>query len=202
MAVAAIKPRVRLSLRADAEQRLKAGGGALPPSTSSVSADALATLYQLINDPQRAGDVLKLLHELQVHQVELDLQFAQLEANEQELTDTVDRYQAFYDSAPVAYLAVAFDGHIIEANIAAGKLLGVEPHECAGHRLDSFLAEDSAGTLIWLLTKLRAGRDDGAGASCEVRPANSGTDTSPWRIAANVSPGGEAVLLVISAANP
>lgn len=200
MAVSKIGSRVGQSVRADAEQRLK-DGSALPDGISSVSADALATLYQLANDPQRAGDALKLLHELRVHQVELDLQFAQLEANERELADTLARYKAFYDCAPVGYFAVAFDGHIIEGNLAAARLLGVELHEFAGRRLDSFLAEDNAGVLIGMLTKLRAGGADGAGASCEVRPANSGSGARALRIAANVSPGGEAVLLVVSEDN-
>jgi PAS domain S-box-containing protein len=181
-------------LRADAEQRLKAGD-ALPASAGTVGADALASLYELVNNPRRAGDVLKLLHELQVYQVELDLQFAQLEANERELSQALARYKAFYDCAPVGYLAVAFDGHVIESNLAAARLLGVEPFELDGHRLDSFLAKDSAGTLMGLLTKLRA---NGAGASCEVRPANSDGGARTWRISANVFPGGEAVLLVVS----
>jgi PAS domain S-box-containing protein len=200
MANSSIAPTAHERLRADAEQRLKAGI-ALPASTGSVSADALASLYQLVNDPRRAGDVLKLLHELQVHQVELDLQFAQLEANERELSETLARYKTFYDCAPVGYFAVAFDGHVIEGNLAAAKLLGVEAHEFNGHRLDSFLAEDSAGALIGLLTQLRAGGANGAGASCEVRPSNSDGGTRTWRISANVFPNGEAVLLVVSEEN-
>jgi PAS domain S-box-containing protein len=194
-----VSPRVRQSLRADAERRLKArsAGEPLPPSTSLVSVDALASLYQMANEPQRAGDVLKLLHELQVHQVELDLQFAQLEANERELAQALARYRAFYSSAPVVYFVVAFDGHIIEGNLAAAKLLGVEPQQFDGRRLDSFLAADSAGALIGLLTRLRAGVDNADGASCEVRPANSGNGARAWRISANVFPGGEAGLLVV-----
>lgn len=196
MATSPIEPRVRQSLRSEAEQRLKARD-MLPPSTSSVSADALATLYGLVNDPHRAGDVLKLLHELQVHQVELDLQFAQLEANERELAETLARYKACYDFAPIGYFTVAFDGHIIEGNLAAARLLGVEPHQFNGHRLDSFLAADSAGTLIGLLTKLRGGGDSFAGASCVVRPANRDGSGCTWRICADAFPGGEAVLLMV-----
>lgn len=196
MATSTIEPRVRESLRSEAEQRLRVRN-ALPSSTSSISADALATLYRLVNDPHHAGDVLKLLHEIQVHQVELDLQFAQLEANERELAETLAHYKAFYDCAPVAYLAVAFDGHIIEGNLAAAKLLGVEPYESDGRRLDSFLADHSAGALIGLLAKMRAGGDSGAGASCDVRPARSDGGTCTWRISANVFPSGEAVLLVV-----
>lgn len=195
-----VKPRSRQSLRAEAEQRLKSRSG-LPPSSSSASSDALATLYHLVGDPSRAGDVLKLLHELQVHQVELDLQFHQLEANELELSKALARYQTFYDCAPVGYLAVGFDGHIIEGNLAAAKLLGVEPYQFDGRRLDSFLSQDCAGTLIELLNKLHAGRAKGAQASCEVRPATSNGGARSWRIAANVVSGGEAVLLVISEHN-
>lgn len=191
MSISKLEPRIRQSLRAVAEDRLKVG--AAPGSTSTwVSADALASLHQLVSEPGRAADALKLLHELQVHQVELDLQFEQLEGNERELADNVARYKTLYDYAPVAYLAVGFDGQIIEGNLAAAGLFGVEQYELDGRRLDSFLAEDSAGALIGLLAKLRAGDPQ---ASCEVRPAANGAGA--WRLAANASPGGAAVLLVV-----
>lgn len=185
-----VEPRARQSLRADAENRLKVGAAPVAASTW-VSADALASLHHLVSEPGRAADALKLLHELQVHQVELDLQFEQLQGNERELADTVARYKTFFDHAPVGYLAVGFDGHIMEGNLAAARLLGVEPYAFDCRRLDSFLAADSAGALMGMLVKLRAGQDK---ACCEVR---AGDGVGAWRMVANVSPGGSAVLLVL-----
>ena len=67
-------------LRQAAEDSLKQG--TTPPTKGwSISADALALLYRLASNPDSAGDALKLLHELQAHQVELDLQHEQLKAN-------------------------------------------------------------------------------------------------------------------------
>lgn len=181
-------------LRREAELKLREGKAPLTNS-GGLSADALELLHRLAVEPQSAGDALKLLHELQTHQVELDLQHEQLKANEHEFAQELDRYKALFDFAPVGYFVVSRDGLITEANLASARFLGVEPDEFAGRPLANFLTPGSRLALLGLLKKLR---DDGANASCEVQTGDGADGSRPLRIAANMAPGGEAILMIIS----
>ena len=181
-------------LRLAAERKLREGSAPLTHSTG-VSADALELLHRLAVGPDSAGDALKLLHELQTHQVELDLQYEQLKANELEFAQELDRYKALFDFAPVGYLVVSREGLIIEANLAGAQLLGVEPDEFEGRPLANFLAPGSQLALLGLLKKLR---NDGARATCEVQTGDDADGSRRLRIAANMAPGSEAILMVVS----
>lgn len=181
------------SLRLDAEIRLREGTA--PPTRDwAVSADSLALLYRLASSPDSAGDALKLLHELQVHQVELDLQHEQIEANARDLAHVLNRYKACYDFAPVGYFIVGLDSRIVETNAAGADMLGAEQDEFGGCRIDRFLAPESQLTMAGLMKKLR---DEGSSTSCEVRSLDDGTGSRRLRIAANVAPGGGTVLMVV-----
>jgi PAS domain-containing protein len=180
-------------LRQEALHHLKAGS--TPPSrTWGIGTDALVLLHRLASTPANAADALKLLHELQVHQVELDLQNAQLDAIERELGSDLARYTALFEFAPLGYFVLDPDGLVLEVNRVGAGLLGVEPGAVGGRPIGSFLAPDSQPLLAGLLERLRAGS---ACASCEVRPGGSGYSARPWRIAASSAPGSGAVLLMV-----
>lgn len=121
-------------------------GAPLPNHRGSLSEDTLQLLYERATTPESATDALKLLHEFQTYQVELDLLHEQLQANEQEIIEELTHYQRLYEEAPVAYLVVAHDGEIIESNQAAGVLFGESAMPLAGRALSSLLApgQDSA----------------------------------------------------------
>lgn len=67
----------------------------------------------------------RLLHELQVHQVELEMQNNELRQSRQELEASRERYVALFDTAPVGYLTIIEQGDILEANLTVASLLGV-----------------------------------------------------------------------------
>jgi PAS domain S-box-containing protein len=71
-------------------------------------------------------DIQKLVHELQVHQIELEMQNDELLRTQLELEKTRDRYADLYDFAPGAHLTLSADGEILEANLAAAGLLGLD----------------------------------------------------------------------------
>lgn len=185
------RPESLSPLRVAAESKLREGKAPLTNSVG-VSVDALALLYRLAVAPASSSDALKLLHELQTHQVELDLQHEQLKANEREFAQELDRYKALFDFAPVGYFVADREGLIIEANLAGAQLLGVEQNEFGGRPLANFLAPGSRLALLGLLKKLR---NDGASASCEVQTSDG---SRPLHIAANMAPGGAAILMVVS----
>ncbi|MGM0951421.1 MAG: PAS domain S-box protein [Pseudomonadota bacterium] len=146
-------------LRRSAENLIDKGVE-LPNHGGSLSVDALQLLYQKANTPDSAADALKLLHELQTYQVELDLLYEQLQSNEQEMTEELAHYRSLYEQAPVAYLIVANDGEIIESNQAAGVFFGVPSTALIGRAMASLLASGQENTLSTLIRQSREQSQD------------------------------------------
>lgn len=107
-------------LRRRAEDRLK-------------SSAALAATEREALDPRR------LVHELQVHQIELEMQNEELRESRVQLEALLERYSDLYDFAPVGYLTLGRDGTIQEANLAGARILGVERLHLQGRRLGVFI---------------------------------------------------------------
>lgn len=142
------------ALRRDAETRLK--GGTAPATHGwSTGTSALALLHSLASEPSTASDALKLLHELQVHQVELDLQHEQMELERCELEEVLSRATELYDAAPMAYLTVDSAGHIASGNAMAAQLIGADLDALQGSSLDSLAATGSRLALQDLLERVR-----------------------------------------------
>lgn len=71
------------------------------------------------------GEIRKAFHELQVHQIELEMQNEELHRTQAELGLARARYFDLYDLAPIGYCTLSDKGLIKEANLAAASLLGV-----------------------------------------------------------------------------
>lgn len=125
----------------------------VPPRNrgGNLSVDALQLLYERASKPESAADALKLLHELQTYQVELDLLYEQLQANEHELSEELAHYRSLYEQAPAAYLIVANDGEIVEGNQAAGVLFDESTPNLVGMSLSALLAPDQQSAVDTLL---------------------------------------------------
>jgi PAS domain S-box-containing protein len=89
--------------------------------------------------PEEARD---LLQELQVHQIELEMQNEQLRQTQEELEAAVTRYADFYDFAPVAYLTLDERGLILEANLTATTMLGVERRRLLQQPVTNFIVKE------------------------------------------------------------
>ena len=102
------------------------------------------------------GDSLKLVHELQVHQVELQMQQAELELSKAELKAALARQQWLFDQAPVGYCSVDAEGRVRDANPMAASLLRQDPQCLPGQRLEALFTEAGAATVGALLRHVAA----------------------------------------------
>ena len=75
-----------------------------------------------------AEDIQKLVHELQVHQIELEMQNDELRRAQEEIERSRSKYSDLYDFAPVGYFTFDQKGQILEVNLTGARLLGVERH--------------------------------------------------------------------------
>jgi len=122
------------------------------------------------------GDMQKLIHELQVHQVELEMQNEELYQTRAELETSRARYFELYDLAPVAYFILSEDGLILEANLQAATMLGVARGDLVKQPLSRFiLLEDQ--DIFYRYRKLIS--EVGAPPACELRLVKK-DNTQPW----------------------
>jgi PAS domain-containing protein len=85
----------------------------------------------------------QLLHELQEHQIELEMQNEELRRTQVELKALQSRYFDLFDLAPVGYVILSENGLIVEANLTAATLLGVARNALVNQPLTRFfLPED------------------------------------------------------------
>jgi PAS domain S-box-containing protein len=142
-------------LRLRALQRLT-GKSDLHDARQNASA-AFRVLHDLASSPSTSAAALALLHELQVHQVELDLQDEELCRSRAEMEASLVRQTQLYDFAPVGCFTVDRSTALRELNLAAASMLGREREQLLGRTLDSFLAPQSARDLHAMLTTLSDG---------------------------------------------
>ena len=74
-------------------------------------------------DAQSPDEARQLIHELRVHQIELEMQNEELRRAQVELDATRAKYFDLYDLAPVGYMTVSEKGLILEVNLTAANLL-------------------------------------------------------------------------------
>lgn len=91
-------------------------------------------------DPSEA-DRVRLVHELQVHQVELEMQNEELTATRARAETLLAQVTALYDDAPTGYATLDPRGAIVHLNRSAARLFGGERAALAGRRVDAFLPD-------------------------------------------------------------
>ena len=88
-------------------------------------------------------DALSLIHELQVHQIELEMQNKELRRAQKELEDARNRYSNLYDFAPVGYFIFDKNGLILGVNLTGSKKLGSERNSLINKPFSLFISPDS-----------------------------------------------------------
>ena len=88
-------------------------------------------------------DTQRLIHELQVHQIELEMQNEELVQARDEAAARLERYTDLYDFAPVGYFTLTNNGTIREVNLTGANLLGVERATLIGGRFGLFVENNT-----------------------------------------------------------
>jgi PAS domain S-box-containing protein len=104
------------------------------------------------------SDVLKrALHELQVHQVELEMQNRELRETQQLLEESRDRYAQLYDASPVGYVTLDLAGCLQEVNLSAHRLLAGKRVQVIGRPLIEWVAPSAKPGFLDHMTRCRHG---------------------------------------------
>ncbi|KAA0890361.1 sigma 54-interacting transcriptional regulator [Oryzomonas rubra] len=101
-----------------------------------------------VHSPRIKVEMQRLDHELKVHQIELEMQNAELHGTQDELELSRDRYAELYDYAPVGYFTFDVYGVIREVNLTGARLLGGEKRHLINKPFISFIA-DADGRAIF-----------------------------------------------------
>jgi PAS domain S-box-containing protein len=107
----------------------------------------------------------RLLHELEVHRIELEMQNAQLSQARDEAEKALEKYSELYDFAPVGYFTLDREGIIRDANFTGATLLGIERARLIGRSFEQFVLPGDRPTFTDFLGKVFASWDK---ETCEV----------------------------------
>lgn len=137
-------------------------------------AEAVA-LHWSITAPSNLSveEVRRALHELQVHQIELEMQVQclsdandQLEITKNQLNLANARYVDLYDTAPVGYCTLDEQGVIAQANLTTCTILGVTREALVKRPITQFICKDDQDTFYLMRRELEKTRQS---QSCELR---------------------------------
>jgi two-component system, cell cycle sensor histidine kinase and response regulator CckA len=131
------------------------------PNRTSNAAERRRHAEELLREQQPKANLAqtdaqaqRLVHELQVHQIELQMQNAELQQTRDELEAALEKYSDLYDFAPVGYLTLDREGTIREANLTAADLLGIDRSHLLNRRFEFLVSADCLPAFKDLLTKL------------------------------------------------
>lgn len=119
------------------------------------------------------ADLKKLLHELQVHQIELEVQNEELVQAYETSEAALKKYTMLYDLAPVGFFILDVDGSICDLNFTAADLLGDKRFTLLESNFKLFVAEDSLPQFNHFLNQVYA---SSVKMTCEL---NLGYDGKP-----------------------
>ena len=111
-----------------------------------------------------AADTQRLLHELQVHRIELELQNEQLRQAQAETEAALERLADFHDFSPAGFFTLERGGTILQVNLSGARLLGLERSRLIGQRFGAFIGVAGRPAFDSFLQGMFGG---GTGRSCE-----------------------------------
>ena len=107
--------------------------------------EQLAQNESIAPQPKQPVNTQRLVHELQVHQLELEMQNEELREARARIEESLERVSDLYDLAPMSYFTLDSESKIVQLNLTAARLLGKERALLVGMRFLNYL--DSASRI-------------------------------------------------------
>jgi PAS domain S-box-containing protein len=135
--------------------------------------------------PLSEADARRLVHQLQVHQIELEMQNEELRESRAQAEALLVRYTDLFDFAPAGLFTIEKNGALSEVNLTGASLLGVARAQLMGKRFATFVASADRSAFAALLTRIFASRNPQA---CELTLERSGSTPIHVTLEATLSP--------------
>jgi PAS domain S-box-containing protein len=111
-------------------------------------------------------NIKKLVHELRVHQIELEMQNDEIRRTHEELERSRSEYVDLYDFAPVGYLTLDNKGIVLKMNLTAASMLGIERNNLINKPFSICIAEGSSYIFFTFLKKVF---EEKTQSNCEIQ---------------------------------
>ncbi len=121
------------------------------------------------------SDAKKLLHELQVHQIELEMQNEELKQAYATAEEALKRYTMLYDFAPMGYFILEADASIAELNFTGAEILGEKRFSLVNSNFKLFIADSSKPVFNKFFKKVYTSNSK---ESCELSLGYNGRNLS------------------------
>lgn len=112
------------------------------------------------------SDAKALVHELQVHQIELEMQNEELRNANEQIENALAKYHELYELAPSGYFTISEDGKILDVNLLGSELLNVKKHYIINNYMQNFIEDDCLEIYTNFITSVF---ETGTRQKCEVK---------------------------------
>lgn len=116
--------------------------------------DLLKLRHSKINLNISETELLQFIHQLEVHQIELELQNEELLQAKAAAQDAADKYIELFDFAPIGYLRLSKDGEISKINLAASQMLEKDRVYLQDSQFGFFVSDETKPIFNHLLNRI------------------------------------------------
>ena len=104
--------------------------------------------------PESFGELQRSVHELQVHQIELEMQNEELQLIRSQLESLLVEFVDLYDFAPIGYVTLSMSGLIQQINLTGARMLGLDRSRIVNQNFIQFIAADSRSAFTAYLARI------------------------------------------------
>ena len=100
------------------------------------------------------AEILKLIHELEVYQIKLEIQNEELLLSKEQSELATDKYTELYDFAPSGYFTLSKEGKVIDVNLTGSNMFGKERLKLINSQFEFFVSDDTKNIFNLFLEKI------------------------------------------------